>query len=229
MTHIIFDLIILAVLIAAACRGYRRGLILSLFSLLAVVVALVGAIILSNLWSPALSQYLQPKLSPSVTSAVESVLPESTATAADDLFRLLEEADLPFGLEQYLPGIREDGVAAAEDASHAWVEALSGTLTEQLADSIAKNGLFILAFILILSLWKLLARALDLAARLPVLHTLNQLGGLLIGLLRGALLLFLLGWLVRWLFPDLIPSDTVEQSTLLHFFLTTRPMQYLEP
>ena len=233
MSYIVFDLIILAILISFAFHGLHRGLILSLFSLLSVLVALVGAILLSNLWSPAVAAWLQPTLQPTVTSAVENALPEravDSVSSKNHLFLLLEDADLPFGLDKYLPDVQEDDVLdEGEDATETtWIEALSATLSEKLANTIAQNGLFLLCFLLILLLWKLLARALNLVAKLPGLHTLNKLGGFLFGVLRGALVLFLCAWLIRWLWSDLIPAETIEQSKLLQFFMTFKPLDYLK-
>lgn len=233
MSYIVFDLIILAILILFAFHGLHRGLILSLFSLLSVLVALVGAILLSNLWAAPVAAWLQPTLHPTVASAVESALPETTvdtASSKDYLLLLLEDADLPFGLEKYLPDVQEGGSGeeAEDTAKTSWIENLSVSLSEKLANTIAQNGLFILCFLLILILWNLLARALNLVAKLPGLHTLNKLGGFVFGVLRGAILLFLCAWLVRWLFTDLIPAETIEQSKLLHFFMTVNPLDYLE-
>lgn len=225
MSYWIIDLILLAVLLLFAAHGLRRGLILSLFSLLSVLVALAGALVLSNLWADAAAQRIQPLLLSPVTSAVEAALPDKESSG-DRLVAALEEAQLPFGLEKYLPAARED--AAGEEQQPQWLEQLCGSLTEKLAASIARNGLFLLCFVLILILWKLLARTLDLVARLPGLHTLNRLGGFLLGTLRGALLLFLLAWLARWLWSDLIPAEAMEHSVLLRFFMTFRPLEQLE-
>lgn len=224
MNYIVIDLILLAVLLAFALHGLRRGLILSLFSLLSILVALIGAVLLSNLWSPALSQRLQPILQPTVSSAVQSALPERLSST-DSLLGLLEDAELPFGLGNYLPEATETVPEDAEE--NTWVTELSDFLTEKLADSIAKNGLFLVCFLLILLVWKLLARTLNLVAALPGLNILNKLGGFVLGALRGALLLFLLAWLARWILPGRIPAEAVEQSTLLRFFMTVDPVQYL--
>lgn len=233
MSYIVFDLIILAILVLFAFHGLHRGLILSFFSLLSVLVALLGAILLSNHWASSASAWLQPILQPAVTSAVESALPETTvgaATSEDYLFLLLENADLPFGLETYLPDVQEEGIEESTEnvVEPSWTDSLAASLSEKLANTVAKNGLFVISFLLILLLWTLLARTLNLVARLPGLHILNKLGGFLFGIIRGALLLLFFAWLVRWLWNDLIPAEAIEQSKLLHFFMTVNPLDYLE-
>lgn len=233
VSYIIFDLVILAILILFAFHGLHRGLILSFFSLLSVLIALIGAILLSNLWAPSVAARLQPTLQPTVISALETALPETTVDTASSegyLLLLLKDADLPFGLEQYLADVQEEGIRENSEntAETSWTESLSAVLSEKLANTIAQNGLFVLCFLLILILWNLLARVLNLVAKLPGLHALNKLGGFVFGVLRGTLLLFFCAWLVRWLWNDLIPPETIEQSKLLHFFMTTNPLDYLK-
>ncbi|MGN0968110.1 MAG: CvpA family protein, partial [Oscillospiraceae bacterium] len=202
-------------------------LILTLCSLVALLVAFVGASLVSNFWSPSVAGWLQPLLQPTTTAAVESALPEGTADAElplENLIILLDEADLPFGLDEFLGDLREEGVPVLSAGS--LVESVSSSLAAKLANAIAHIGLFLLSFVLILILWHLLARALNLAARLPGLHMLNKAGGLVVGAFRGAILLFICAWLVRWLWSDLIPPEAVEQSKLLHFFMTVNPLEY---
>lgn len=227
MNYIVYDLIILAILVLFALWGIHRGLILTLFSLLALLVALVGASLVSNFWSPSVAGWVQPFLQPSVSSAVEAALPEESSGAElplEKLVILLDEADLPFGLDEFMSDLREEGVPILPAGS--LIDSVSASLAGKLANAIARVGLFLLSFLLILILWRLLARALNLVARLPGLHLLNKLGGLVLGVFQGAVLLFLCAWLVRWLWSDLIPAEAVEHSKLLHFFMTANPLEY---
>ena len=67
-----------------------------------------------------------------------------------------------------------------------------------MAESILYAALFLLSFVGLTVLLKLLIRALDLVGpRLPGLHALNALGGAAIGLIEGALVLFLTVWVLR--------------------------------
>lgn len=228
MSFIIYDLIPLAVLLLFAFRGARRGLIRTLFSLLALLVALVGAILVSNHWAAPVSGWLQPTMRPAVESAVESALPDGIADAelpSGQLLLLLKQTELPMGLNRFLEDAQEEDVLPGESIPLS--ESLTDFLSTRLADAAAHIGLFLLSFFLILILWHLLARALDLVAHLPGLKTLNQLGGFLLGILRGALLLFIAAWLIRWLWSDLIPADVIDQTRLIRFFMTTNPMDYL--
>lgn len=228
MSYIVYDLVLLAILVLFALRGMHRGLILSLCSLLAVLVAVVGALLISNAWAPSVVGWVQPTLQPTVTAAVQAALPEDAANEElpqEDLLALLDEADLPMGLNEFLADLREEEVTVLTPDS--LINNLAFSLAEKLANAIAHIGLFLLSFLLILILWHLLSRTLDLVAHLPGLHLLNKLGGFVFGAFRGAVLLFICAWLVRWLWNDLIPAEAIEQSRLLHVFMTVNPLDYL--
>jgi len=225
MMEYIYDLVILAVLLLFALWGMHRGLILSLFSLIAALIALIGALWVSSAWSPAVAGWLQPTLQPPVTSAVNAALPEGSSEIAlpvDELLLLLDDAELPMELDKLLLSLQEDGISELTS------ETLAISLSEKLANAIASIALFLLSFLLILLIWHLIARALDLVARLPGLNTLNKLGGFVFGAFRGALLLFICAGLIRWLRNDLIPAEAIQQNCLLNFFMTVNPLELLE-
>lgn len=227
MNYIVIDLIILAVLLIFALRGMRRGLIVSLCSLIAVLVAFVGATLISNALTPPVSDWLEPKLQPSIESAVQSVLPEGGANMElpmDGVLQAVEDAELSEGLKDLLVGLLEEMPALNVETL---TRDMAGAVAEKAANIITYVVLFLLAFVVILLVWKLLYRTLDLVTRLPVLHAANKLGGFAFGAVYGALLLFLCAWVVHWLGNGMIPADVIEQTRLLQFFMTVNPLDYL--
>lgn len=228
MTFLIFDLIILALLIFFAIRGAQRGLVLTLLSLVSVLVAFVGALLISNFCAKPVAQWLQPSIEPHVQSAVESALPdylEGETLSTDKLLALLDENNLPLGLNEVLADfLREHSFSPDLDTL---TDNIVSVLAEKVSLAIVYIALFLISFVLILILWKLLSHALDLVARLPGLNSLNKLGGFLLGVLRCAVLLFVAAWLLRMLGSDLISAETIESSYLLRFFMTFNPLDYL--
>jgi uncharacterized membrane protein required for colicin V production len=61
----------------------------------------------------------------------------------------------------------------------------------------ARAVLFGLSYVLILVVWFLVSRALDIAFKLPILSAVNAVGGVIFGLLKGVLILLVLVWLAR--------------------------------
>ena len=158
---LMLDLVILLLLLACFFTGLRRGLILSICDLLAVVLGLLGGWYLSG--SPALMAELEPVFSQHLTPAL-------------------------------------------------------GALA-------AKAVLFLVGFLLVLLVWKLLCNALNLVAKLPVLHGLNKALGGVLGLIKGWLILLV----ARWILCDVlgwIPPEVAAESRLL-VFLSTLPLPSL--
>lgn len=228
MAYLIIDLIILALLVFFAIRGARRGLVLSLLSLVSALVAFVGAVLVSNFCSQPVAEWLQPSVEPYVQSAVESALPdysEGEILSADKLSALLDETNLPLGLNEVLADFFREHSFSPD------LDTLTDNIVPVLAEKVSLAAvyivLFLVSFVLILLLWKLLSHALDLVTRLPGLNALNKLGGFLLGALRCSILLFVVAWLFRLLGSDLISDDMIEASYLLRFFMTFNPLDYL--
>lgn len=222
MNSILYDILILLVLVAFALWGMRRGFIMTLCSLIALLVALVGSLLLTNLFAPVVAGWLEPAIKPSVTAAVENTLPEEVTQAGlsiSELQTLLEKAELPFGLEDYI----EQFIGELPSLNtQTLVEDVANSLTRQVATVVARTLLFLVCFIVILILWHLLARGLNLVAKLPGLHFLNKLGGLVLGVFRGAILVFVCLWLLHS--SGLLAQQTVDSSHLMSFFLTLSPL-----
>ena len=84
----------------------------------------------------------------------------------------------------------------------------------------------VVSFLLLSAAWFILSHALNLAAKLPIIHGLNSLLGGAFGLLQGAILLFLAAWAIR-VMGDVIPQEVVDQTYLLKFFCNTNPMDLI--
>lgn len=236
MLSILFDLIVFLILILFAALGWRKGLILSLCGLVAFFVAFAGANFVSLKFGDSVSGIIQPYIQIQVERALESSLSDTNQQQADapatytpTVPGMVKEEETPtdqFTLEQALEALAQSPLfsglqQALEDAVQNSVihvvTTASAAIAGYLAGQIARTGLFLLTFLLILLVWWLLSHALDLACRLPVLHTLNGAGGMVIGLVKGIVLLWIAGWILSLL--DVLPKDTVEQTFLLRRFM----------
>ncbi len=159
------------------------------------------------------------------------VLDENTSLpSADQIQKYLEDSDLelPQEVHNFLNQIDDKDIEAIGESTSAEeaLVAATGSVTEV----VVRIVLFILLFIVILILWSILSHVLNLVSRLPVLKSMNKLGGLLFGLVRGVLFLFLIAWVLHF-FPtvteQLIPPEALEQTYVLKFFLTVNPLEFL--
>ena len=251
MSFVIFDVVILILLLLTAWKGYRRGFVLTLCSLLAVFVAFIGATVISSQLARPMSRLIQPALERSITQVLEeqthAVLPPretseaSQPPALSDAFSGEEGQE---GEEDWLAQLPLDEVLDALQASSLYqhfiqpiqdaiqdgvmevTTSAARAVADYLALELTRMFLFLVSFALVLLLWLLLSRVLDLACKLPVLSTLNHWSGAALGLVKGGLIVFILCWLLR---GSLISQEAVEGTVLLRFFCTHTPLSLLAP
>lgn len=225
MPYIIFDIVILAILVLFVVLNAKKGFVLALCSLLAVVVAFVGSTFLTNLLAPKVGEYIEPKIAAVIEENLDRIAQEDPAVDGgenaplEEILQVLKDLGLYQG---QLDAIGESvGQTIADTAADA-----AQTVAATVAEALAYRVLFVILFIIILVAWNILAHALDLVSKLPVLHSLNTAAGGALGLAEGFILLFLAAWVVN-LLGNIIPEEAVEQTYLLKFFMTTNPMNLL--
>lgn len=227
---LIIDAAFALVLILGVIFGAKRGLFRSLMGLVTVVLALIGATLLADALTQPVTDALMPHAEKSVQEWFDTEkrqdgsLPaqagdggsadaDGTETADDaplDVTGFLKRL-LRFDLDG---AVRDSLRRSAQDAALAAVRSLLASVVRTLA--------FVLSFLVLMLVLRLLTRGLDKVFGLPVLHTLNSLGGGALGLIESALLLFLI--------CDLAPKlgvtifDDYESGTyLLTFFMQQTP------
>lgn len=232
MAYLVFDIAILAILVLFAWRGASRGFVLSLCGLLAVIVAFVGASFLANLLAPKVGAALEPQFAQMIEEKLEEQFRQSDP--AGDAAGLAEGEGYP--LQDVLSVLRDMGLyeelvntidQAVQDGMTAVAANAAAAVAAAIAQSVAYSVIFTVAFALILIAWKVFSHAVDLVAKLPGLNFLNKTGGAAMGLIKGVLILFLAAWLIQYS-GKLIPEETVQQTHLLKFFMTTNPMTLLQ-
>ena len=102
-------------------------------------------------------------------------------------------------------------------------ESVFSAVTESVSHSIAYGIVYAAAFIAILLVVWLLLKPLDLAGKLPLVRTVNALGGALLGLVWAVLLLFAAVWLMQR-FNWVVTPELIRDSILLKFFAENNPI-----
>ena len=227
-TPVIIDMIAAAVLIAAAAWGAHRGLFRALAGLAVVIVALVGAAVIAN----ALAAPAARLVTPLIRESIETRVDEAMAQQSQEVQMPEEDVDEGFAIEDLLAlmGLDEDVRNSLASQTQEKIQdtgiSLAMAVVESLAQSILYAALFLVSFVGLTILLKLLIRAMDLVLQLPGLHLVNSLGGAVIGLIEGALVLFLAIWVLRR-FGVSFETDTVSATHILKFFATHTPLSAL--
>lgn len=178
----------LAVLTYCALRGWRRGLIMTVFSMFATVIAIA----ISAQLSPQLSQTWQnTAFYEIVRERVEMTLFKGQDSQNDG-----EEGEDNRGVINSLPlpDVVQNVLASNDDAQNNMLGV--SEFRKYIADSVTGIILNAISFVLVFAgvsiIMRIIIRCLNLLSRLPVIHTMNKMGGMLVGLLKGLILLWLI-------------------------------------
>lgn len=201
----IMDLAILGVLALCVVMGARKGLFRSLMGLVAVIAALAAAVWASNIAADfVIDRMLRPATEAAIEERVDQMLEEETAVSSplEEMEEVVDAIPNDFIRQQAEKLLGDLGVSA-QTAQHAGREALldlAGQLVDTVLESIVHSLvyalLYLTCFALVSLVLRLAVRALDLTFRLPVLHQLNTLGGVLFGAAKGAILIWLGLWVL---------------------------------
>ena len=229
-TPVIIDVIMAVVLIAAVIYGAHRGLFRALAGLAGGVVGPGGGGLRrcpNTLAAPAARL-----VTPLIREQIETKVDEAMARQSQEVQMPEEDVDEGFAIEDLLAlmGLDEDVRNSLASQTQEKIQdtgvSLVMAVVESLAQSILYAALFLVSFVGLTILLKLLIRAMDLVLQLPGLHLVNALGGAVIGLIEGALVLFLAIWVLRR-FGVSFETDTVSATHILRFFATHTPLSAL--
>lgn len=231
-TPVIMDAIVVIVLVVAVYYGARRGLLQSLAGLVMVVMALVGAGIAAGSFADPVAGVVTPLIEERVAERVQAAIEEQTGEFDWSVFEETVEDTGTFQIRDLLAllGLDEEVRESLTERAETAVRDTSATVAAAVVGSLVRTFvhglLFVMAFIAILLLLKVLIGAMGLVLRLPGLRGLNALGGAAIGLVEGALLLFLAVWVARRLGVSFETAPLTE-AHILRIFTTNTPLSLL--
>ena len=220
-TAVIIDAIVVVLLLAFAIRGARQGLVRALAGLVMVIVALVGAGMIATTFSGPAAKLATPLIEKQIEKKIDAAMAESapSSPAAED--SQLEEILSLLGLDTV---VRDSMAEKAKDTVRDTGVSVAAAVVTSIAQSIIYGVLYILSFVALTVLLHVLFKAMGLLTKLPGIHSLNALGGGLLGLIEGALLLFLAVWAARRLG---VSFEAEPFANILAVFTTHTPLSVL--
>lgn len=231
MFPIILDVLLLAVLVFFILRGAKKGFVLTLCSLVAVLVAIIGANILADMLTPKVAEAIQPKLEQVITEQLNEAIGQLDFSQMDSLPPTVEDIPVTGVLEvlrenelykQFLGGIED----ALNEGAAATAASAASRVAAVVAAQLARGLIFIIGFLVVLLAWTLLSHALDLVAKLPVLNSLNSGLGGVIGLVKGVVIVYIAVWALYSL-TGYVTQEMMEQTYLFRFLALHSPMELL--
>ena len=204
---LVVDVLIVVFLVVFALRGLKNGLIVTVFSLIALVVAIGCGWFLSTHYSDALANTLQPAMESKVTEYLE----RTNETPAPS-------TPLDMGYSEAFSGAVQSNLDTFQSGFGGGNASSLGTAISSIA---ARSVMFLAGFFAVMIVWWLLAHFLHLVTRFPGVHTVDRVLGAILGLLLGYLFLML----IRWVLCDLL--GCVPESILAGSYLF--PLLFSEP
>lgn len=211
LLHLLFDFIIILILLFFVVMGKKKGFVLTLCGLVALLIAFVGASLLARYASPPIAEAITPQITTALEEYIQEELPHMDGD--DSIYTALKE----WGFYNQLVDDMEESFSDTSGE-------LLSTIASTIAHSICYLILFLVTFVLVLIGWYFLSHTIDLVFKLPGLNLLNTWGGAALGLVRGCLILFVFAWAMQY-FGTIISEEIVAKTYLLKFFMESSPTQ----
>lgn len=177
--------IVLAILIFCAVRGWNRGLLRMLFSLVSVIV-LIGLVAYAT---PHVSNFVKEhtgaydKIQEYCTDAVQRRAESGLEDAVGQTDNTHEKGGLPDKVTSYIMGT---GESVLEQSG------MYEAVGSKAADVILSGIAFFITLILALILVNIIGKALDIVNKIPIIKGINRTLGIFAGVLQG----FIIIWLI---------------------------------
>ncbi|MGI6530015.1 MAG: CvpA family protein [Clostridia bacterium] len=210
----IADIVVIVVILLFAFLGYRRGLLMGIYSIGAYFIAIFIGFLLRK---PVVAFIYKTPLPDKVYNNVYARLVEHNVSKGQEALAntedYIESLKLPSLIENFL----KKNIQTGEGAFEALAESISDKVTAFIVSVFA----FLITFILVLIIMLVLKRIIKFARELPVIKQVDSVGGVLLGVLEGILivsvvLLFIYMFSSRESLAPLVQK--IEESAIAKLF-----------
>lgn len=225
------ELLLVLVFLLSVYSGYKKGLVMCIGTILAIIISLY----MGNLLSDTFSQEALPVVRPFASGYMEG----TEGVIGDNLSKLLASTDNQLSVDDALaryPDIRselaensykdmgiyeETAKTMANEAvelSEKTESGFSNAIVEVLCEKITYVIGFILFFLLILIIFTVLGNIFNLSFKIPERDKLNDIGGLIAGAVTGLLFCTIAVWCLRFM-GMLLPEEEMRKTLLTSLFM----------
>lgn len=213
---LIIDLILIAIVAFCAWNGYRKGFIMGISGILALIIAFYGAQIVADTYSQEFTSMLKPFVSGVVDAAVADV-----QIGGEGGYDNEEVYDVTYDALGNI-GILKSAARDIANEIAERVERTGQTMREEIVSVLCSKIAYVLTsvivFLLILIVFTVIANILNLAFKLPGLEFINETLGALFGFAKGAIIVIAIAWVMRYL-GVLVGEDVVNKTMLLEWLM----------
>jgi len=228
----IIDVVLLVLIAVCTWNGYKKGLVGSVATLIAIIISLLGGSLLSS----AYAHEVVPALEPFVNGYIDS------QTNRDAVLEKLGYGDTDLSLEDVLAqdsSLRYDyayesllAVGLYSDRAEEMAEmsvdyavennvSMTDAVINVICDRVTYAAGLTIASLLILIFLSAIGNVINLSFRLPNMETVDEVGGAVLGFGTGFFFCILIGWVLSFM-GLIIGRETLAHTTLARFFLAFR-------
>ncbi len=228
---VVLDVIPLIIVVILLLLGYRRGLLRTVLGLSGYLIAALSAYLLSV---PIAQWIFQTFLRSDSYNTVMNILSTlSQAQTADTLLHQVIVA-LPNNLSAFIPAQTVESIKMQWADTIPATEQIAATVTDDLIAPITTATIqlivFLIAFVILCFVIKILMKVLKLVDRIPLIGSLNASLGLLVGGAEAVLFLLLFTGLVALMIQlsanewQFLNNQIVEKTILFRFLYQINPL-----
>lgn len=221
---VMIDIVIAVVLIAFTAAGWKHGLIRTLVGLAAMVLAVGLSSQIARAAAPEIvDRYLRPATYAAIEERAQELAKGEEASSVEDLRQDLNQVldAIPNDFirekaQDALDGLLPQGeplggalLAPLEELGRDMADRVLDTLVQDVLRSILCAALFVI----LSTVFRIVARTLRIVEKLPGVRQLNELGGALAGLAKGLVLVCLALWVLCHI--GVITPEMAEGSVVL--------------
>ena len=227
----VISIVLIGIIIICIWSGYKKGVIMGIGGILAIIVSLYGANLLANTFSyevlPALRPFASGYIEKQINDGEKGVIAKMGWDRGDysvaDLLEQHPGSSQDFAAQCYLSlGIDETSSASMAEQSVARADetgdSLVDSIVQVLCEKVSFVACFVLAFVLILIVLTVIGNLPNLSYKIPNLDLINDIGGAVLGLVTGLMFCAIIVWALKFV-GMIIGADTLEGHAVTRLFL----------
>ncbi|NLH01530.1 MAG: hypothetical protein GX488_06490 [Clostridiales bacterium] len=229
--NIAMEAVLLIIILMCAWTGYKKGLVMCIGTILAIIISLYVGDLLSDTFSPAVK--------PAVRPFISGYMDGSQGAISDSLDELLDGNPAGLSVEdalQQYPDLKHRLCESSFKKVGAYTSSAKSMADEAVGLS-EKNGIslssaivditcsyftylvaFILFFVLTLIVFTVLGNIFNLSVKIPDRERLNTVGGAVVGGVTGIVYCIIIAWVLKFS-GALFPEEEMRHTLLTSLFL----------
>jgi len=231
VTTFLIDVSVIGAVIFCGWRGFKNGLIRSVFGVVSLIVALLIANIAAQAYSGETKSMLMPFISGMVGTTMTDMADEGLEYQAlehdhdvDDAdfgvaYMVLRQIGLP---EAAAVRIAEKSIEIEEDEQFRF---FSDVIADRLSSAFSYVAVFGIAFLLLAIAFAVIGNLVGFVFALPGLKYVDMIAGSVFGLFKGIIIVYSVAVIIRYFGLLVLPA--LERTAILRYIVNNNPIANL--